>query len=90
MIRFGVEVGVVCMVLYAQIAARSADRRSGVLPPDEKLEPEPVDEFEGFEETVRLGIGLQSVVIHVAAEEQSNSIQPPSIPETYAQPLNCP
>ena len=90
MIRVGVEVGVVCMLLYDQIAARSAARRSGVLPPDEKLEPEPVDEFEGFEETERFGIGFQSVVMHVETDEQSNSIQPPFIPETYAQPVNCP
>ena len=81
--------GEVCMPLYAQMAARSAACRTGVLPPLE-YEPDVSVVGVGVGLAVRLRIGLQSVCIHVAADEQSNSIQPPAIPETYAQPLNCP
>ena len=69
------------------MAAKSAAWRAAVLPPEEKLEPELPAEFEAV---VRFGTGLQSVVMHVEADEQSNSIQPPFIPETYVQPVNCP
>jgi hypothetical protein len=60
-----------------------------VLPPEEPLELTCVGGELGLA-VPRFGIGLQSVVTHVEADEQSNSIQPLYIPETNAQPENWP